>query len=61
MDAPRGLIILCGRYEAIDERLFRTLGLIDAELSVGDVVLSGGELAAMGNVGCVAALCARVY
>ena len=43
---PRGLIVLCGRYEAIDERLF-DLGLIDAELSVGDVVLSGGELAAM--------------
>lgn len=43
---PRGLIILCGRYEAIDERLF-DLGLIDAELSIGDVVLSGGELAAM--------------
>lgn len=43
---PRSLILLCGRYEAIDERLFE-LGLIDAELSVGDVVLSGGELAAM--------------
>ena len=42
----RSLIILCGRYEAIDERLFE-LGLIDLELSVGDVVLSGGELAAM--------------
>ena len=45
-EKPRGLVILCGRYEAIDERLFE-LGLIDAELSVGDVVLSGGELAAM--------------
>ncbi len=43
---PRSLIVLCGRYEAIDERLFK-LGLIDLELSVGDVVLSGGELAAM--------------
>ena len=42
----RSLVILCGRYEAIDERLFE-LGLIDAELSVADVVLSGGELAAM--------------
>lgn len=42
----RSLVILCGRYEAIDERLF-DLGLIDAELSAGDVVLSGGELAAM--------------
>lgn len=43
---PRSLIVLCGRYEAIDERLFDA-GLIDAELSIGDVVLSGGELAAM--------------
>lgn len=42
----RGLIVLCGRYEAIDERLF-DLGLIDEELSVGDVVVSGGELPAM--------------
>ena len=42
----RGLIVLCGRYESIDERLFE-LGLIDEELSVGDVVVSGGELPAM--------------
>lgn len=40
---PR-LILLCGRYEAIDERLFASE--IDEELSVGDYVLSGGELAA---------------
>lgn len=44
--AVRGLIVLCGRYEAVDERLF-DLGLIDEELSVGDVVVSGGELPAM--------------
>ncbi len=44
--AMRGLVVLCGRYEAVDERLF-TLGLIDEELSVGDVVVSGGELPAM--------------
>ena len=43
---PRGLIVLCGRYEAVDERLF-DLKLIDEELSVGDVVVSGGELPAM--------------
>lgn len=42
----RGLIVLCGRYEAIDERLFE-LGLIDEELSAGDLVVSGGELPAM--------------
>jgi tRNA (guanine37-N1)-methyltransferase len=40
---PR-LILLCGRYEAVDERLFASE--IDEELSVGDYVLSGGELAA---------------
>lgn len=45
--APQcGLVLICGRYEAIDERLFQ-LGLIDEELSVGDVVVSGGELPAM--------------
>ncbi len=40
---PR-LILLCGRYEAIDERLLEAE--VDEELSVGDYVLSGGELPA---------------
>lgn len=40
-----GLIVLCGRYEGIDERLVTTA--VDVELSLGDFVLSGGELAAM--------------
>jgi tRNA (guanine37-N1)-methyltransferase len=39
------LVLVCGRYEAIDERLVRQA--IDEELSIGDYVLSGGELAAM--------------
>lgn len=39
------LILLCGRYEGIDERV--TEALVDEELSVGDVVLTGGEIAAM--------------
>lgn len=39
------LVLLCGRYEGIDERLIRRH--VDMELSVGDYVLSGGELAAM--------------
>lgn len=39
------LIFLCGRYEGIDERI-RT-ACIDRELSIGDYVLSGGEVAAM--------------
>jgi len=40
-----GLILICGRYEGIDERILE--GYVDLELSVGDYVLSGGELAAM--------------
>jgi len=39
------LTLLCGRYEGVDERLLR--GRVDEELSLGDFVLSGGELAAM--------------
>ena len=40
-----GLILLAGRYEGIDERLLETE--VDEEWSIGDYVLSGGELAAM--------------
>jgi tRNA (guanine37-N1)-methyltransferase len=43
--AGRGAILLCGRYEGIDERLMERC--VDEELSLGDFVLSGGELAAM--------------
>jgi tRNA (guanine37-N1)-methyltransferase len=39
-----GLVLVCGRYEGVDDRL--TAGLIDEELSIGDYVLSGGEPAA---------------
>jgi tRNA (guanine37-N1)-methyltransferase len=39
------VVLVCGRYEALDERLVRRL--VDEELSIGDYVLSGGELAAM--------------
>ena len=41
---PR-LVLLCGRYEGVDERLLRRC--VDAEVSIGDYVLTGGELAAM--------------
>ena len=40
-----GLILLASRYEGVDERLIRRQ--VDEELSIGDYVLSGGELAAM--------------
>lgn len=39
------LILLCGRYEGFDERLIQTD--VDEEISVGDYILSGGELPAM--------------
>jgi tRNA (guanine37-N1)-methyltransferase len=39
-----GLILVCGRYEGIDERVIETE--IDEEWSIGDYVISGGELAA---------------
>ena len=45
LSAEEGLIFLCGRYEGIDERLIETC--VDEEISIGDYVLSGGELAAM--------------
>ncbi len=40
-----GAILLCGRYEGIDERLIERR--VDEEISLGDFVLSGGEIAAM--------------
>lgn len=44
-DSGQGLVLLCGRYEGVDERLLEAW--VDEELSLGDYVLSGGELAAM--------------
>jgi len=38
------LFLICGRYEGVDERVARHL--VDEELSIGDYVLSGGELGA---------------
>lgn len=43
-DEP-GLVVLCGRYEAVDQRLLDRV--VDEEISIGDFVLSGGELPAM--------------
>jgi tRNA (guanine37-N1)-methyltransferase len=43
--------LLCGRYEGVDERLIRRR--VDEELSLGDFVLSGGELAAMALIDAV--------
>lgn len=43
-DADHGYIFVCGRYEGYDERI---ISLIDEQVSVGDYVLTGGELPAM--------------
>jgi tRNA (guanine37-N1)-methyltransferase len=45
------ITLLCGRYEGVDERLIARR--VDEELSVGDFVLSGGELAAMALIDAV--------
>jgi len=43
--ASGGFSLLCGRYEGVDERVHTEL--VDGELSIGDYVLSGGEVAAL--------------
>lgn len=48
------LVLLCGRYEGVDERLVQAE--VDEELSIGDYVLSGGELAAAVVIDAVARL-----
>ena len=41
----KGMVLLCGRYEGVDERLIERC--VDEEISIGDFVLSGGEIPAM--------------
>jgi len=48
------LILVCGRYEGVDERVRQ--GVVDEELSIGDYVLSGGEIPAMAVVEAVSRL-----
>jgi tRNA (guanine37-N1)-methyltransferase len=52
-----GLIFVCGRYEGFDERI---RSLVDAEYSLGDFVLTGGELPAMMMIDAVARLLPEV-
>lgn len=56
--AKKGLILLCGRYEGIDYRI-REL-LIDDEISIGNYVLTGGELPAMVLIDAVSRLIPNV-
>jgi tRNA (guanine37-N1)-methyltransferase len=50
----QGAVLLCGRYEGVDQRFIDTH--VDAQISVGDFVLSGGEIAAMTLLDAVARL-----
>ena len=49
--AEQGMVLLAGRYEGIDERVIARE--VDDEISIGDYVMSGGELAAMVVIDCV--------
>jgi tRNA (guanine37-N1)-methyltransferase len=51
------LVLICGRYEGFDERI---VAQVDEELSLGDFVLTGGEVAAMAVVEAVVRLCPGV-
>ncbi|HUZ89321.1 MAG TPA: tRNA (guanosine(37)-N1)-methyltransferase TrmD [Candidatus Acidoferrales bacterium] len=53
-----GLILICGRYEGVDDRVRQ--GLADREISIGEYVLSGAEIPAMVLIDCVARLCPGV-
>jgi tRNA (guanine37-N1)-methyltransferase len=48
------LVLLCGHYEGIDERIIEEI--VDEEISIGDFVLTGGEIPAMALVDCVSRL-----
>jgi tRNA (guanine37-N1)-methyltransferase len=50
---PRGLMLICGRYEGVDERV---RDVVDEQISMGDFVLNGGEVAAMAIIEAVARL-----
>ena len=54
LSAEEHLILLCGHYEGIDERIIEEI--VDEEISIGDYVLTGGELPAMVLIDCVSRL-----
>jgi tRNA (guanine37-N1)-methyltransferase len=54
LSARNQIILICGRYEGVDERIIS--GHVDLELSIGDYVLSGGELGALVIVDAVSRL-----
>jgi tRNA (guanine37-N1)-methyltransferase len=53
----KSMIFICGRYEGVDERVTK---LIDEEISIGDYVLTGGELGALTMIDSIARLLPKV-
>lgn len=49
------LLLICGHYEGVDERVIEEI--VDQEISIGDYVLTGGEIAAVAFTDCVCRLC----
>ena len=58
LSEKKNLLIICGHYEGVDERLLEEI--VDEEISIGDYVISGGEMAAMVLADSVARLCKGV-
>lgn len=58
LSEKKHLILICGRYEGVDERVRKHL--VDLEISIGDYVLTGGEIPAMVVVDCISRLIPNV-
>ena len=56
--AMESICILCGHYEGVDQRVLDEI--VDEEISMGDYVLTGGEIPALALMDCVARLCPGV-
>lgn len=52
------ILIICGHYEGVDQRIIDKI--VDEEISIGDYVLTGGELPALVLTDCIARLCPNV-
>lgn len=52
------IVVLCGHYEGVDERIIEEI--VDEEISIGDYVLTGGELPAMVMIDCVSRMISGV-
>ncbi len=58
LSAESGLVLLCSRYEGVDQRVLDKS--VDFEISIGDFILSGGDIAALALIDTLARLCPGV-